>query len=122
MIPGDEMQMDKDQGQVKLTNQRLIFAGTINTSEWAFAKLLSAARDNAGNDFIFGVSNRKKTSGLRFSAEDGPTFSRLFAMALYAYENGVPATITAITDELATSDENKPALVLASGKAKAIEG
>jgi hypothetical protein len=30
--------------------------------------MLSAARNEEGNDFIIGVSNRKKTSGLKFSA------------------------------------------------------
>ena len=32
VVPGEEMQIDKDQGMVKLTNQRLIFAGPIATS------------------------------------------------------------------------------------------
>ena len=93
IIPGQEMQIDKEAGLVKLTNQRLIFAGSLNTTEWSFAKMLSAARNEEGNDFIIGVSNRKKTSGLKFSAADGKAFARLFALALYAYENGIPETI-----------------------------
>ena len=110
MTPGVEMQMDKDQGMVKLTNQRLIFAGPIATTEWAFAKLLSSFSNPARTDFIFGVSNRQKSSGLRFSPEDGYAFAQLFALALYSYEKGIPATIEAIKNELQEGATDKPQL------------
>ena len=112
MIPGEEMQMDKDQGMVKLTNQRLIFAGPIATTEWAFAKLLSSFSNPDRTDFIFGVSNRQKSSGLRFSPEDGYAFAHLFALGLYSYENGIPATIQAIQAELKEGATDKPKLEL----------
>jgi hypothetical protein len=112
MTPGVEMQMDKDQGMVKLTNQRLIFAGPIATTEWAFAKLLSSFSNPDRTDFIFGVSNRQKSSGLRFSPEDGYAFAHLFALALYSYEKGIPATIEAIKNELQEGAADKPQLVL----------
>jgi hypothetical protein len=112
MIPGVEMQMDKDQGMVKLTNQRLIFAGPIATTEWAFAKLLSSFSNPARTEFIFGVSNRQKSSGLRFSPEDGYTFAHLFALGLHSYENGMPATIQAIQNELKEGATDKPMLEL----------
>jgi hypothetical protein len=112
MIPGVEMQMDKDQGMVKLTNQRLIFAGPIATTEWAFAKILSTFSNPDRTDFIIGVSNRQKSSGVRFSSEDGYVFAHLFAMGLYSYENGIPATIKAIQDELKEGTTDKPMLQL----------
>jgi hypothetical protein len=121
VIPGQEMQIDKEAGLVKLTNQRLIFAGSLNTTEWSFAKMLSAARNEEGNDFIIGVSNRKKTSGLKFSAADGKAFARLFALALYAYENGIPETIKEIKSEITRRNKEKPKLELAS-VAKEIKG
>jgi hypothetical protein len=111
-IPGVEMQMDKDQGMVKLTNQRLIFSGPIATTEWAFSKLLSSFSNPARTDFIFGVSNRQKSSGLRFTPEDGYAFSHLFALGLYSYENGIPATIQAIQNELKEGATDKPMLEL----------
>ena len=112
MIPGVEMQMDKDQGMVKLTNQRLIFAGPIATTEWSFSKLLSAFSNPDRTDFIFGVSNRQKSSGLRFSREDGYVFTHLFALGLHSYENGIPATIQAIQNELKDGASDKPMLEL----------
>jgi hypothetical protein len=122
VIPGQEMQIDKETGLVKLTNQRLIFAGSLNTTEWSFAKMLSAARNEEGNDFIIGVSNRKKTSGLKFSAADGKAFARLFALALYAYENGIPETIKEIKSEITRRNKEKPKLELEVSKSKEIEG
>jgi hypothetical protein len=115
VIPGQEMQIDKEAGLVKLTNQRLIFAGSLNTTEWSFAKMLSAARNEEGNDFIIGVSNRKKTSGLKFSATDGKAFARLFALALFAYENGIPETIKEIKSEITRRNKEKPGLELTAG-------
>jgi hypothetical protein len=122
VIPGAEMQIDKEAGLVKLTNQRLIFAGSLNTTEWSFAKMLSAARNEEGNDFIIGVSNRKKTSGLKFSASDGKAFARLFALALYAYENGIPETIKEIKSEITRRNKEKPKLELAASNSKEIAG
>jgi hypothetical protein len=121
VVPGEEMQMDKDQGMVKITNQRLIFTGPISTAEWSYAKLLSTFSNPERNDFIFGVSNRKKSSGLKFSNEDGYAFAHLFALALHSYENGIPETIKAIKKELTESSENKPNL-LGVIKKKEIEG
>ena len=111
VVPGEEMQIDKDSGMVKLTNQRLIFTGPLATSEWAFTKLLSSFSNPERTDFIFGVSNRKKSSGLRFTAEDGYAFAHLFALALHSYENTIPETIKAIKKELTESSEKKPKLL-----------
>ena len=118
VVPGEAMQIDKDQGMVKLTNQRLIFAGSYESNEWAFSKLLSASRNETGNAFLIAVSNRKKMSGLRFSPQDGKAFARLFAMALYAYENGIPKTVTEIKSELKENAAKKPKLLLTNSKSK----
>jgi hypothetical protein len=112
MVPGEQMQIKKDQGLVKLTNQRLIFSGPITTTEWAFSKLLSSFSNPTRDDYIFGVSNRQKSSGIKFSPQDGYTFGYLFALALHSYEKGLPATITAIKAELAAGEKDKPVLKL----------
>ena len=117
IIPGEEMQMDKEQGMVKLTNQRLIFVGPNNSTEWAFSKFLAATSNPSRDDFLFAVSNRKKTSGLRFTPTDGIAFSRLLALSLYAYEKGIPATIKAIKAELKDTEASKPKLILPPSKA-----
>ena len=121
IVPGQEMQMDKEQGMVKLTNQRLIFVGPNNSTEWTFAKFLAASSNPNRDDYLFAVSNRKKTSGLKFSSQDGIAFSRLLALALYAYENGLPATVKAIKGEIKDIEASKPKLALAS-KPREIKG
>ena len=122
VVPGEEMQIDKDQGFVKLTNQRLIFSGPLSTAEWSFSKLLSSFSNPDRTDFIFGVSNRKKSSGIKFSPEDGYAFAHLFALALYTYENGLPETIKNIKSELAENNQEMPKLVLPAAKPKEIKG
>ena len=120
LIPGDEMQMEKEQGMVKLTNQRLIFVGTNNSTEWAFSKFLAANSNPTRDDFLFAVSNRKKTSGLRFAPADGIAFSRLLALALYAFENGMPETIKAIKRDLKEIESEKPKLLLPPSNSKGV--
>jgi hypothetical protein len=121
VIPGEEMQMDIEHGMVKLTNQRLIFVGPNNSTEWAFAKFLAATSNPSRDDFLFAVSNRKKTSGLRFTPADGIAFSRLLALSLYAYEKGIPATIKAIKAELKDTEASKPKLILPPSASKQIK-
>jgi hypothetical protein len=121
VIPGEEMQMDKESGMVKLTNQRLIFVGPNNSTEWSFAKFLAATSSPSRDDFLFAVSNRKKTSGLRFTPADGIAFSRLLALSLYAYEKGIPATIKAIKAELKDTEASKPKLILPPSASKQIK-
>ena len=41
VVPGEEMQMDKDQGMVKITNQRLIFDGLVRNNTWTFKTILA---------------------------------------------------------------------------------
>ena len=122
IIPGEEMQMDKESGMVKLTNQRLIFVGPNNSTEWAFSKFLAATSNPSRDDYLFAVSNRKKTSGLKFSRADGIAFSRLLALSLYAFEKGIPATIKAIKDELKEGATDKPKLVLPPKVVRGIKG
>ena len=41
-------------------------------------------------------------------------FSRIFAMALYAYENGIPATVNTIKNEIQQLAAEKPVLAIES--------
>jgi hypothetical protein len=42
----------------------------------------------------------------------------LFALALYAYENGIPETIKEIKSEITRRNKEKPKLVLTAGTKK----
>jgi len=68
--------------------------------------------------YFIGVSNRQKTSGLRFSPFDAQFFSRIFAMALFAYEEGVLATVKTIKNEIQQLAAEKPVLSIESSGSK----
>jgi hypothetical protein len=88
IIPGAEMQMDKDQGVVMLTNERLVFVGPVKSQEWKFDKLLMLSTTDDESDYFISVSNRKSTSGVRFDVATGREFNRFLGAATAANEHG----------------------------------
>ena len=93
VIPGEELQMDKDQGVVMLTTERLIFTGPIKTQEWNFDKLLMLSTNDDESDYFISVSNRQKTSGVRFAPATGREFNRFLGSATSAHEHGYAEVI-----------------------------
>jgi len=88
-IAGEEIQVYKDTGQVYLTTDRLVFNGLTNTAEWKFDKWIGAGASPDGGDFIFHVSNRKKSSGILFDKDVGEEFNRFLAFALIHVNDGL---------------------------------
>lgn len=93
VIPGIELQVDRDQGVVMLTTERLIFTGPIHTREWNFDKLLQLSTTDDESDYFISVSNLKKTSGVRFSITTGREFNRFLGSATSAHEHGYDKVI-----------------------------
>jgi hypothetical protein len=93
VIPGEELQMDKDQGVVMLTTERLIFTGPTKTQEWNFDKLLQLSTNDDESDYFISVSNRQKTSGVRFDTTTGREVNRFLGSATSAHESGFPAVL-----------------------------
>ena len=96
VIPGEELQIDKDQGVVMLTTDRLIFTGPIKTQQWDFDKLLMASCTDDESDYFLSVSNRQKTSGVKFEPQIGREFNRFLGCAIIVNEKGY----VAVLDEL----------------------
>ena len=88
-IAGDEIQVYKDMGKVYLTTNRIVFNGSTNTAEWKFDKWIGAGASPDGGDFIFHVSNRKKSSGILFEKDVGEEFNRFLAFALIHVSDGL---------------------------------
>jgi hypothetical protein len=93
VVPGIELQVDKDQGVVMLTTERLIFTGPNHTREWNFDKLLQLSTTDDESDYFISVSNFKKTSGVRFSINTGREFNRFLGAATSAHEHGYEKVI-----------------------------
>jgi hypothetical protein len=93
VVPGEELQVDKDQGVVMLTTERLIFTGPIKTQEWNFDKLLQLSTNDDESDYFISVSNRQKTSGVRFAPATGREFNRFLGSATASHEHGYAEVI-----------------------------
>jgi hypothetical protein len=65
----------------------------MKSQEWRFDKLLGASTSPDESDFFFNVSNRQKTSGIKFNAATGREFNRFFALATSAAENGYASVL-----------------------------
>ena len=113
-VPGDSYQMDKDEGVVMLTTERLVFAGPVQTQEWNFDKLLMISTTPDESDYFISVSNRKTTSGVRFSPEVGREFNRFLGSASSAHESGYEAVIKELKSMKATAIKAEPKLILPS--------
>ena len=113
-VPGDSYQMDKDEGVVMLTTERLVFAGPVQTQEWNFDKLLMISTTPDESDYFISVSNRKTTSGVRFSPEVGREFNRFLGSASSAHESGYEAVIKELKSMKATAIKDEPKLILPS--------
>jgi hypothetical protein len=71
-----------------LTTERLIFTGPNHTREWDFDKLLMLSTTDDESDYFISVSNRQKTSGVRFSVRTGREFNRFLGSATVVNEKG----------------------------------
>ena len=113
-VPGEAFQMDKDEGVVMLTTERLVFAGPIQTQEWNFDKLLMISTTPDESDYFLSVSNRKTTSGVRFMPTVGREFNRFLGSATSAHESGYEAVIDELKSMKVKAAKDEPTLVLPS--------
>ena len=121
VIPGEELQMDKDQGVVMLTTERLIFTGPIKTQEWNFDKLLMISTTADESDYFISVSNRQKTSGVRFDPATGREFNRFLGSAAAVNELGYEAVLNELASLKKQAIMEEPQLSLPSANPPAIK-
>ena len=114
IIPGEELQIDKDQGVVMLTTERLIFTGPTKTQEWNFDKLLQLSTNDDESDYFINVSNRQKTSGVRFDPTTGREFNRFLGSATAAHEHGYAEVLKELHAIEKRIYEEEPKLALPS--------
>ena len=110
VVPGEELQVDKDQGVVMLTNERLIFSGPNHTREWDFDKLLMLSTSDDESDYFISVSNRQKTSGVRFDVRTGREFNRFLGSATVVNEKGYDVLLTELKKLEKEALEREPGL------------
>ena len=112
VVPGAELQMDKDQGVVMLTTERLIFTGPLKSQQWDFDKLLMVSTTPDESDYFINVSNRQKTSGVRFDAVVGREFNRFLGSATVVNERGYELLLEELAKLKKEAVGAKPVLAL----------
>jgi hypothetical protein len=100
-----------------LTTERLIFTGPIKTQEWNFDKLLQLSTNEDESDYFISVSNRQKTSGVRFAPATGREFNRFLGSATSAHEHGIPEVLTELKKLETEALKLKPKLAITSERA-----
>ena len=101
-----------------LTTERLIFTGPIKTQEWNFDKLLMLSTNEDESDYFINVSNRQKTSGVRFDPTTGREFNRFLGSATAAHEHGFAALLKELHAIEKRIYEEEPKLALPSAAAE----
>ena len=97
-----------------LTTERLIFTGPIKTQEWNFDKLLQLSTNEDESDYFISVSNRQKTSGVRFAPATGREFNRFLGSAAAALEHGYAEVLAELKKMEKRIYEEEPKLELPS--------
>jgi hypothetical protein len=106
-----------DQGAAIFTNQRVVFAGNKISREWLFSKLLDANLDGNGINAFISVSNRQKTSGLKWTDSSRITPGLALAVAFQYFlegENGAKDRCLRLAKEMEDVLVNPDAVELES--------
>ena len=68
-VQGAETPTIIDQGDVVITDHRVVFVGMVRSTEWAFAKLVSVQHDEERPWTTIAVENRQKVSGFLYDVK-----------------------------------------------------
>jgi len=118
-VQGAEELRITDEGEVVVTNLRVVFQGAHNSREWAFPKLISAQHDQARPITMMHVSNRQKVSGIASQPDQAPQVR--FAIELgAALQSGTNQSLAAsVQAERDAHARRRPATPLMVGPADA---
>ncbi len=88
-----EVEQVVDFGSVIFTNERVLFAGTKFTREWAFAKMVNVATSANGASVHMNVIGQSKVSGLSYTNAGELTPGILMSVAQTAAAEGQPVAV-----------------------------
>jgi len=94
---GDEVPTPIDQGTVLISDQRVVFAGSKQSREWLYPKLIGFHHDDKLPWTALQVSNRQKVSGILYT-EDTETLVRFRLELALAQYSGTRAVFAASID------------------------
>lgn len=98
-----------DTGTIFITNKRVIFQGTKQTRECAFAKLIGFQHDDADGSTTFSVSNRQKPTTLHYGSALSSSFDFRLDLAVAHFKGRLDQLVTQMQSELAQIESQRPA-------------
>ncbi len=96
-----------DIGTVHVTDQRVVFQGSKQTRECAFAKLI-AVQHSADGSTTFSVSNRQKATVVHYGSKVAPAFEFRLDLALAHYRGTVDELVHELESNLEAVDAREP--------------
>jgi hypothetical protein len=97
-----------DTGTVFITNRRVIFQGTKQTRECAFAKLIGFQSDDSGGSTTFSVSNRQKPTTIHYGPALSADVDFRLDLALAHFRGDVSPLVRQLEERLADLDAHRP--------------
>ncbi|HTW09228.1 MAG TPA: hypothetical protein VME46_17110 [Acidimicrobiales bacterium] len=97
-----------DHGTVYITNRRVIFSGTRQTRECAFAKLIGFEHDDKQGSTTFAVSNRQKPTTIHYGPGIADWFDFRLDLALAHSRGTIGALVHQLQQDLTQIDAIRP--------------
>jgi hypothetical protein len=105
---GEERPAPIDMGTVTITDKRVVFQGTKQVREWAFARLIGYQNDPKIPMTNLEVSNRQKVSGFLYDHDHAESIHFRLALAVAHYQETVKDLVASLEHELAEHEASKP--------------
>jgi len=99
-----------DTGTTFITNKRVIFQGTKQTRECAFAKLIGFQHDDADGSTTFSVSNRQKPTTIHYGPALSAAFDFRLELALAHFKGTVDELALEVQVELDQLERQRPSV------------
>ena len=120
-VQGDPAPKAIDTGTLFITSTRVVFRGSAQTRECAFAKLIGFDHDADTGTTNLSVSNRSKPTTIHYGPACAATVEFRFDLALAHFRHTVDALVAGLEADLATIDAARPDSAAPSGVAPAVD-
>jgi hypothetical protein len=107
-IQGSPIATAIDTGSVYVTDRRVVFAGSKQTRECLFDKLVALSRDDTAGNTTLSVSNRQKPTVIHYGPKLAGWFGFRLELALAHHRGNVPALVDHLRQTLASLEANPP--------------
>jgi len=107
-VQGDLSPTAIDTGTTYITSSRVIFQGSNQTRECAFAKMIGFEHDSDTGTTMISVSNRSKPTTIEYGPKASATFEFRLDLALAHFGNTLDELVSELEDDLVAIDGERP--------------